>query len=160
VSAGEREIRAALAQNGRLRLAHFNLALAAEQRGDLNGAVAEYKKEIELFTGSYMAQFNLGKVYERLGNAAEQAAAFRAAIESNPDFAEGHLFLAKLQLDRGNRAEAISLARRGIALNPDAEFAPLGHFIIADAYAADGRPDQAARERAEGQRLAARARKP
>ena len=160
VSAGEREIRAALAQNGRLRLAHFNLALAAEQRGDLNGAVAEYKKEIELFAGSYMAQFNLGKVYEQLGNAVEQGAAFRAAIESNPEFAEGHLFLAKLQLDLGNRAEAIGLARRGIALNPGAEFAPLGHFIIADAYAADGRADQAARERAEGQRLAARARKP
>jgi len=106
-----------------------------------------------------MAQFNLGKVYERLGKAVEQAAAFRAAIDSNPDFAEGHLFLAKLQLDLGNRADAIRLARRGIELNPGAEFAPLGHFVIADAYAADGRADEAARENAEGRRLAARVRK-
>ena len=159
VAAGDREIRAALAQNGNLRLAHFNLALAAEQRGDLDGAIAEYQQEIARFAGSYMAQFNLGKVYERLGKAGEQAAAFRAAIDSNPDFAEGHLFLAKLQLDLGNRADAIRLARRGIDLSPGAEFAPLGHFVIADAYAADGRADEAARERAEGRRLAARVRK-
>ena len=158
-SAGEREIRAALAQNAKLRLAHFNLALAAEQRGDLDGAIAEYRNEMELYPGSYMAQFNLGKVYERLGKVTEQRAAFRAAIESNPDFAEGHLFLAKLHLDLGERAEAIKLARRGIELAPDAEFAPLGHFVISDAYAADGRTDAAAREAAKGRRLAARSKK-
>ena len=159
VSAGEREIRAALAQNANLRLAHFNLALVAEQRGDLNGAIAEYRNEMELYPGSYMAQFNLGKVYERLGKVTEQRAAFRAAIESNPDFAEGHLFLAKLHLDLGERAEAIALARRGIELEPDAELAPLGHFVLSDAYAADGRTDAAAREAATGRRLAARFKK-
>jgi arylsulfatase A-like enzyme/Tfp pilus assembly protein PilF len=159
VAAGEREIRAALAQNANLRNAHFNLALAAEQRGDPDGAIAEYKKEIELYASSYMAQFNLGKVYERLGNVNQQRGAFRAAIESNPDFAEGHLFLAKLYLDLGEREEAIELARRGLELEPDAEFAPLGHFVISDAYAADGRIGAAEREAAEGRRLAARSKK-
>ena len=159
VGGGEREIRAALEQNPDLRLAHFNLALAAEQRGDVNAAVAEYKKEIDRFPKSYMAQFNLGKAYERLGNADAQRAAFRAAIDSNPDFAEGHLFLAKLCLDLGQLPEAVSLARRGIALKPDAEFAPLGHFVIADAFTRQGRAADAAREAAEGRRLAARTRK-
>jgi arylsulfatase A-like enzyme/Tfp pilus assembly protein PilF len=159
VNAGEREIRAALAQNARLRHAHFNLALAAEQRGDANLAIAEYTNEIELFPGSYMAQFNLGKVYEKLGNRAGQRAAWRAAIESNPDFAEGHLFLAKLMFDLGDRAEAIALARRGIALAPEAEFAPLGHFVLADVYAAEGRRADAEREMAAGRRLASRHRK-
>jgi choline-sulfatase len=156
VLGGEPEIRAALAQNARLRHAHFNLALAAEQRGDVNGAIAEYKKEIELFPGSYMAQFNLGKVYEKLANPADQRAAWRGAIESNPDFAEGHLFLAKLMFDLGDRAEAIKLARRGIELAPEAEFAPLGHFVIADAYAAEGRRAEAEREMELGRRLASR----
>ena len=154
---GEREIRAALEQNPDLRLAHFNLALAAEQRGDLNVAVAEYTQEIERFPKSYMAQFNLGKAYERLGNVEAQRAAFRAAIDSNPAFAEGHLFLAKLCLDLGQLTEAVGLARRGIALGPDAEFAPLGHFVIADAFTRQGRPADAAREAAAGRRLAARA---
>jgi len=159
ITTGEREIRAALEQKATLRLAHFNLALAADQRGDLAGAVSEYKKEIELHPKSYKAQFNLGKAYERLGNANEQLAAYRAAVESNPDFAEGHLFLAKLHLDLGQLAEAIRLARRGTELKPEAEFAPLGHFVIADAYAREGRAADAAREAAEGRRLAARTKK-
>jgi choline-sulfatase len=156
VAGGEREIRAALAQNAQLRHAHFNLALAAEQRGDAEGAIAEYRKEIELFPGNYMAQFNLGKVYEKRGNTAGQRAAYRAAIESNPQFAEGHLFLAKLMFDLGDRAEAVKLAQRGIELAPEAEFAPLGHFVLADVYAAEGRRADAEREMAAGRRLAAR----
>ncbi len=156
VTAGEREIRAALEQKANLRLAHFNLALVAEQRGDLTGAVAEYKKEIELYPKSYMAQFNLGKVYEQLGNRNEQLSAYKAAVESNPDFAEGHLFLAKLYLDLGQLDDAIRLARRGTELKPEAELAPLGHFVMADAYARQGRTADAARESAEGRRLAAR----
>jgi choline-sulfatase len=159
VDAGDREIRAALVDNPQLRLAHFNLALAAEQRGDFDGAIAEYKKEIALDPKSHMAQFNLGKVYERLGNVNEQRSAYRAAIDSNPEFAEGHLFLAKLYLDLGQHGEAIALARKGIALRPDSEYAPLGHFVIADAYARDGRAAEAAAEAAEGRRLAARTRK-
>jgi len=159
VDAGEREIRAALAQNARLRNAHFNLALAAEQRGDTTGAIAEYKKEIELFPGSYMAEFNLGKVYEKLGNPTEQRAAWRASIESNPDFAEGHLFLAKLMFDLGDRSEAVKLAQRGIGLAPEAEFVPLGHFVLADVYAAEGRRADAEREMAAGRRLASRSRR-
>jgi tetratricopeptide (TPR) repeat protein len=156
---GEREIRAALGQKPDLRLAHFNLALADEQRGDLHAAIAEYKKEIELHPQSYMAQFNLGKAYEQIGNVNEQRAAFQAAIESNPDFAEGHVFLAKLFLDEGKLDEAVDLARRGIALKPEAEVAPLGHFVLADAYARRGRTADAEREVAQGRRLAAAARK-
>ena len=40
-SAGEREIRAALTRQADLPFAHFNLALAAEQRGDLDTARAK-----------------------------------------------------------------------------------------------------------------------
>jgi arylsulfatase A-like enzyme/Tfp pilus assembly protein PilF len=156
---GERDIRAALEQKPDLRLAHFNLALTAEERGDLIAAIAEYKKEIELHPQSYMAQFNLGKAYEQIGNVNEQRAAFQAAITSNPDFAEGHLFLAKLSLDEGRLDDAIDLARRGIGLKPNAEVAPLGHFVLADAYARRGRSADAEREAAEGRRLAMVAKK-
>jgi arylsulfatase A-like enzyme/tetratricopeptide (TPR) repeat protein len=156
VAAGEHEIQAALKDKPDLALAHFNLALAAEQQGDLNRAIAEYRKEIDLHSKSYMAYFNLGKLYEKLGNVAEQDRAFRSAIDSNPSFAEGHLFLAKLSLDRGDLDEAIKLARRGIELKPNVEFAPLGHFVIADAYSRQGRTADAAREVAEGRKLTKR----
>lgn len=156
--AGERDIRSALAQNPDLRLAHFNLALAAEQRGNWPEAIAEYKKEIQLYPRSYMAQFNLGKAYERVGDLNSQIDAYRAAVASNPEFAEGHLFLAKIYLDRGELSTAETLALHGIELNPHGEWAPLGHFVLSDAYAREGRPTEATREAAEGRRLETRAR--
>jgi hypothetical protein len=47
------------------------------------------------------------------------------------------LFLAKRCLAQGLLAEAVQL-RRGIDLNPNGEFAPLGHFVIADVYTRQG----------------------
>ena len=154
IAGGEREIRAALQQKADLRLAHFNLAVGAEQRGDLDGAIAEYRREIDLNPSSYMAQFNLGKAYERLGRTEDQYAAFKSSIESNPEFAEGHLYLAKLELDRGQLADAIRLATRGLDLKPRPDVSPLGHFVLSDAYARQGRSADAAREAAEGRRIA------
>ena len=158
LDAGEREIRAALTQRADLPLAHFNLALAAEQRGDTKGAIAEYRSEIDQHPNSYMAEFNLGKLYERLGDQGSQLEAYEAAIKSNPRFAEGHFFLAKLYLDRHEFARAVDLARRGLDLAPESEWAPLGHFVLSDAYAATGQRDRSSAEAAEGRRLAARAR--
>ena len=154
--AGEREIRRALAERPDLPLAHFNLALVAEGRGDWVSAEAEYRKEIQQHPGSYMAQFNLGKLYEQRSDRAGQLRAYQSAVLSNPQFAEGHLFLAKLYLDLRKLDDAIESARRGLELQPAGEWAPLGHFVLADAFAARGDREAAAREAAEGRRLAAR----
>jgi arylsulfatase A-like enzyme/tetratricopeptide (TPR) repeat protein len=153
----EREIRAAVAENPDVRLAHFNLALLAEDRGRAQEAIAEYRKEIELHPpASYKAWFNLGKVYAGLGDRASQADAYRHAIEVNPSFAEGHLYLAKLYLDLGQKFdEALALARKGIELGPDAEYAPLGHYVIADIYSRQGRRAEAEQEAARGRALEA-----
>jgi tetratricopeptide (TPR) repeat protein len=120
----------------------------------LTAAVAEYKREIELFPKSYMAQFNLGKIYKRLGNVQDQMTAFQGVIASNPDFAEGHLLPAKLYLDVGQLGDARAMARRGLELKPRGDVAPLGHFVLSDVFAREGRPADAAREAAEGRRLA------
>ena len=72
----------------------------------------------------------------------------------NPSFAEGHLFLAKAYLDVGqNLDEAVRLARKGIELDPTGEYAPLGHYVIADVFARQGRRAEAEQEAARGQAL-------
>jgi tetratricopeptide (TPR) repeat protein len=91
-----------------------------------------------------------------MGRTDDQLAAYKSAIASYPEFAEGHLFLAKLELDKGNLDEAIRLARRGLELKPRSDLAPLGHFVLSDAYARQGRASDAAREAAEGRRLTGR----
>lgn len=153
----ESEIRAAIAQKPDVRLAHFNLALIAEARGDAPTAIREYQTEIDTQAGAYKAAFNLGKLHEQRREAGAQEAAFRKSLELNPRFAEGYFYLAKLLLDRGERLdEAVVLARRGLEVGPDSEFAPLGHYVLADIYSRQGSPRASQREAALGREKEAR----
>lgn len=150
----ERQIRAALAQNPEVKLAHFNLALIAERRRQWPTAVEEYQKEIDTQPNAFKAAFNLGKLYEQMGNPAAQESAFRKAIELNPRFAEGHFYLAKLYLDENREFDrAIALARRGLELGPSSEFAPLGHYVLADIYNRRGMAEESRREVELGRQL-------
>jgi len=95
----------------------------------------------------------------RQGKLEEAIVAYRKAIDINPSFAEGHLFLAKLYLDgEQNFDEAARLARRGLELAPQSEFAPLGHYVIADIYSRQGRRAEAEQEAGLGRALERRSR--
>ena len=101
-----------------------------------------------------MAYFNLGKLHEKSGNRPAQLEAWQQAVVSNPGFAEGHFFLAKLYLDLHQLDDAIRSAKRGLVQQTSGEWTPLGHFVLSDAYAAQGRRAEAAAEQALGRRLA------
>ena len=154
VRRAEEEIRAALAQKPDVPLAHFNLALVAEARGDLQTAAAEYQKEIDTQPGAFKAAFNLGKLREQMGDAAGQEAAYRKAIELNPRFAEGYFYLAKLYLDQGRHLDqAIRLAKQGLDAGPSSEYAPLGHYVLADIYSRQGLMADSRREAERGRAI-------
>jgi tetratricopeptide (TPR) repeat protein len=133
--------------------AHFNLALAKEELGDLDGARRAYEAELALDARAYRASFNLGRLLLRSGRPDEAAPRFAEAVRSNPGFGTGHLYLAKAQLDRGDLAAALASARLGLDRAPEAGTAPLGHYVLADVYTRMGRPRDAARAVAEARRL-------
>jgi tetratricopeptide (TPR) repeat protein len=154
----EQEIRAALAQKDDVRLAHFNLALIAEQRRDFVTAAAEYQKEIDMQATAYKAAFNLGRLREQQGDVEGQESAYRKSIDLNPRFAEGYFYLAKLYLDHGQRLdEAAALARRGLEVGPESEYAPLGHYVLADVYSRRGQMAESRREAERGREKEERA---
>jgi arylsulfatase A-like enzyme/Flp pilus assembly protein TadD len=154
LAGAEREIRAAIAEKADVRLAHFNLALLAEQQGDLPRAIAEYQQEIALHANNYKAAFNLGRLYEKAGDREGQLRELRRAIDLNPGFAEGYFFLAKAYLDREQQLdEAVALARKGLALDPRGEYAPLGHYVLADVFGRQGKRAEAELEAGRGQAL-------
>lgn len=156
VDRAEQEIRAAIAQKPDVKLAHFNLALLAETRGDFQTAIREYQIEIDTQPNAFKAAFNLAKLHEQLGDPAAQEAAYRKALEINPKFAEGYFYLAKLYLDQGrNFDEAIAIVKRGIALESRSDFAPLGHYVLADLYSRKGMAAEAQREAEKGRALEA-----
>jgi arylsulfatase A-like enzyme/Tfp pilus assembly protein PilF len=149
-----REIDSAIATKADVRLAHFNRALIYESKGDFARAREEYLAEIQRYPASYKAYFNLGKLYERSGDQTRQLEAYQAAIAQNPQFTEGYLFLAKLYLDMGTSLdEAARFARLGLQVGPGSEFAPLGHYVLADVYSRQGQPALAEAEAQRGREL-------
>jgi tetratricopeptide (TPR) repeat protein len=150
----EEELKKALEMRPRIPDAHYNLALVYEERNDLRKAEEEYKKEIELHPAAYPAHFNLAKVYAKTGNLREGIEHFEAAIKYNKDFANGYLFLAKAYLDLGeNFDEAINLAKKALELAPESEYAPLGHYVLADIYNRLGQKTRYHDELRKGQQL-------
>lgn len=136
----EQEIRKALEMRPQVPDAHFHLALLYEEKGEFNQAVEEYKKEIEIHPAAYPAHFNLAKLYGKMGDLRKGIEHFKLAIKYKKDFANGYLFMAKAYLDLGeNLDETISLAKEGLKLDPESEYAPLGHYILADIYNRLGR---------------------
>jgi arylsulfatase A-like enzyme/cytochrome c-type biogenesis protein CcmH/NrfG len=150
--AAERNLRDALAEKSDAPMAHYDLGLVQEARGNAVNAIAEYEAEIARNPQTYRAQFNLAKLLTASGRTAEAARHFEEAVAANPEFGTGYLYLAKARLDIGDLDGAETAAAKGLALKPDRDMAPLGHYVLADLYSRRGRSQDAAREAAEGRR--------
>ena len=139
----EAEFKKALELNPRLSEVHYSLALVYEEKNELGKAVEEYKKEIKLYPATYTAHFNLGKLYGKMGQLRKGIEHYQETIKYKDDFAYGYLFLANAYLDLDeNLDEAISLAKKGLELASESEYAPLGHYILADIYNRLGQMDK------------------
>jgi tetratricopeptide (TPR) repeat protein len=133
-------------------MAHYNLALVYEERQDWQAAAKAYEAEIAVSPKLYQPHFNLAKLSSRGGRPADALMHFRAAVDKNPEFGTGYLYLAKALLDAGDLTAAEQSAKRGLASKPDSSMAPLGHYVLADVYAQQGRESDAARHVAAGKR--------
>ena len=149
----ERRLREAIELRPDAALAHYDLGLIAEARGEADHAAAEYALECRRPNPTYRASFNLAKLLSRAGRTREAVVHFRNAVAANPEFGTGFLYLAKALLDAGDLAASEEAARKGMASNPDPEIAPLGHYVLADVYTRMGRQREAAQQIAIGRRL-------
>ena len=149
----ETHAKAALAVSADAKLAHYNLALIAEKRGQPAAAKAEYRQEIERQADAWKAAFNLARLHEQLGERVEAEQSYRKALEIHPRFAEGYFYLGKLCLDTGRLDEAAFNANKGLEIAPASQFAPLGHYVLADVFSRQGRHADAAREAERGKAL-------
>jgi tetratricopeptide (TPR) repeat protein len=133
--------------------ARYNLALILEEAGDFPGAVREYRAEIAEHPGAYKAHFNLGRLLARTGDPRGGAASLASAVAERPDFGLGHLFLAQALLESNDLDGAIASAKKGLALDVPPPLAPLGHYVLADAYARLGKTADAEREARLGREM-------
>jgi arylsulfatase A-like enzyme/Tfp pilus assembly protein PilF len=151
----ERLVRRGLELEQDLRSSRFYLGRILEARGDRAGAERLYHEELETFPDDGRARFNLAQLRRERGDTAGFLAALRESTEKAPDFAPSFFFLAREELQAGRLDDACALARKGLEKDERSNLAPLGHYVLADVYARQGRRAEAEAEIAKARRIEA-----
>ena len=117
---------------------------------DKDGALREYRKELELNPEHTEALATIALEYEARGDLDTAITYARRAVEADDRFFGAHAVLGKLLVNAGEVQPGIKeleIARQQAADSPQV------HFSLATAYAIAGRKAEAASERAEFARL-------
>jgi Tfp pilus assembly protein PilF len=99
--------------------AHFNYAFELRGRGDIDGAVAEYRKAIGLDPAMALAYSNLGALLQSRGELVEAESLYLKTLELRPNYALAWNNLAIVRYKRGDGARSLQAFRRAIELKPD-----------------------------------------
>ena len=111
--------RATIERNPACWMAHNNLGLWHEGRGDLAGAVAEYEEAIRLKEDFASVHNNLGGILRRIpGRSDEALAHLQEAIRLQPDFPEAHSNLGVWYEDHGDLPKAAAQFEEALRENP------------------------------------------
>jgi tetratricopeptide (TPR) repeat protein len=99
--------------------AHVRFGNALWTRGDVAGAIVEYRKAIRLNHMCVEAHYKLGSALRAQGDLAGAIAEYRTAIELMPRLAEAHNDLGNALRDQGDLAGAIAEYHQALRLKPN-----------------------------------------
>jgi tetratricopeptide (TPR) repeat protein len=86
---------------------HFDIGVEYGRKGELDRAIEEYARSIELNPHSAEAQNNLGFAYMDTGDLESAIKHQRKALEVNPELANGYYGLALALEKKGEDREAV-----------------------------------------------------
>jgi hypothetical protein len=98
--------------------AHNNMGDVYGQEGNIQGAIREFKKAIELKPDYAEAHHNLGNTYYAQGNILEATKYYEQALTFNPDLFESHFNLGIIYLNSGKFDLAIEEFRHAVRIRP------------------------------------------
>jgi Tfp pilus assembly protein PilF len=130
--------------------AHNGLGVAFFDKGDLDAAVACYRRALELDPTSPLSHYNLGYLLAEKHKPAEAEKEYREAIRIKHDFPEPHNQLGMLLERQGKPTEAEEEYRETIRLRPND---PKAHNNLGVLLEGQNKPMEAEKEYREAIRL-------
>ena len=130
----------ALACTAQNPIAHDNLGVALAGRGEIDEAIAHYRKALEIKPDYVGAHNNLAVELAGHGRVDEAIVHYRKALEIKPACAEAHSNLGLALAGRGRVDEAIVHYRKALEIKPDYVKA---HYNLGLILAGRGQVDEA-----------------
>ena len=132
--------RTTIDRNPNCWLAQNNLGLVLAARGQVDEAIAHYRKALEIKPDYADAHYNLANASAGRGQFDEAIAHYRKALEIKPDYVEAHYNFANVLAGRGQVDEAIAHYRKALEIQPDSMEVRTN---LANTLAACGQVDEA-----------------
>ena len=99
--------------------AHFNLGGALHELGQLDKAVASYRRALKIKPDFFKTHFNLAGALYTMGQLDKAVASYCRALAIQPEFREAHFSLGNVLRDLGQLDEAVASYRRTVKIKPD-----------------------------------------
>ena len=130
--------------------AYYELANTLARRGDLEGAIRQYREALRAHPDFVDARYGLGNALAMRGDLDAAAQEYRQVLEVQPNFVQAHNNLGRVLAAQGRLDEAIDHFREALKIQP--EFAQ-AHQSLALALAEKGKKDEAAQHYQEALRI-------
>jgi tetratricopeptide (TPR) repeat protein len=129
-----------LAKNPNSWMGHCNLGVVLFQKGQVDDAVAHYRKALEINPNYVAAHYNLGNALFQNGQLDEALVQYQKAVEIGPNDAEAHINLGNALFQKEQLDEAVAQFQKALEINPnDAE----AHYNLGNALFQNGQLDEA-----------------
>jgi tetratricopeptide (TPR) repeat protein len=129
-----------------------NLGRALMQIQDFSGAAEVFERVAKMQPNLMDAHVFLEVVYARLNRVQDEITECRLVLKVEPEHYGSNLNLGRFLAQSGDLEGAIPSLQKAASIRPSV---PVPHIYLADVYEKLGRNDDAARERAEAERLGA-----
>jgi protein O-mannosyl-transferase len=127
-----------------------NLGFALADRGNFDGAIAQYTEALRISPTFAETHNALGLIYFKQGRLSEAMTQYAEALRLNPRFVEAHSNLGTVLGAQGKTEEAILEFLKALRIDPDNAVA---HYNLGFALADQGRTDEAIAQFREALRI-------
>jgi tetratricopeptide (TPR) repeat protein len=121
-------------------MAYNNLGNVLKERGQVDEALAHYRKALDIYPDCLRAHGNLAATLYELGEVDQAIVHLKEAMRLQPGYATPHRRLGEVLKGLGRVEEAVEQYRKALAIDPNLVRA---HVELADLLRAAGQPSQA-----------------